>query len=68
MFDGKIKMTSDFACSIVGIVSIKLRTHDDIVCILIEVRYVPLMSTKHLSSSQVENVGNGFSMSTWIQM
>lgn len=49
MFDGKIKMTSDFACNIVGIVSIKLRTHDDRVCTLIEVRHVPLMSTKHLS-------------------
>ena len=49
LFDGKIKMTSDFACNIVGIVSIKLRTHDDRVCTLIEVRHVPLMSTKHLS-------------------
>ena len=49
VLDNKIKMLTEFVCKIVGIGSIKLRTHDGRFCTLSKVRHVPSMKNNLIS-------------------
>ena len=51
---GNVSMANSVVCKIVGIVSVKIRTHDAVYYTLDEVRHVPLM-TKSLISLSVLN-------------
>ena len=61
VLDNKIKMANDFACKIVGIGSIKLRTHDGRFCTLNKVRHVPSMTKNLISVSLLDSRGFKYS-------
>lgn len=59
--DGNIKMTNDFICKIVGIGSIKLKTHDGRFFTLNEVMRVLSMTKNLISMSLLDSKGFKYS-------
>lgn len=69
----KIKMTNGFACKIIGIGSIKLKTYDDRLCILTKAGHAPSISKNLILVSLLDSIGFKYSggdgrIPTWVQM
>lgn len=63
MDKGSVSMANDYVCKVVGIVSIKIRTHDGTFCTLNNVRNVPQMTKNLISSMDLDK--KGFQFSRW---
>jgi len=57
---GNISMSNSSACKVVGMGSIKIRTHDGKLCTMNEVRYVPYMTKNLISPSLLDKKGFSF--------
>ncbi|GAA0184263.1 hypothetical protein LIER_31551 [Lithospermum erythrorhizon] len=57
---GNIFMANNSVCKVVGIGSVKIRTHDGKFCTLEDVRYVPLMTKNLISLSLLDRKGFSF--------
>ena len=57
---GGISMANSSVCEVVGIGSIKVRTHDGKFCTLKEVRHVPSMTKNLISLSRLDKIGCSF--------
>lgn len=57
---GNVSMANSVVCKVVGIGSIKIRTHDDKFCTLNDVRHVPSMTKNLISLSLLDSKGFSF--------
>lgn len=53
-------MANDYICKVVGIGSIKIRTHDGTFCTLNNVRHVPQMTNNMISLMDLDKKGFNF--------
>lgn len=58
--EGNVSMANSAVCKVVGIGSVRIRTHDGVFYILKEVRHVPQMTKKLISLSLLDSKGFSF--------
>jgi hypothetical protein len=54
---GLVRMGDNTPCEVIGIGSVKIRTHDGMTCTLTDVRHVPTMFRNLISLSTLDNLG-----------
>jgi hypothetical protein len=55
--NGLVRMGDNTPCEVIGIGSVKIRTHDGMTCTLTNVRHVPTMFRNLISLSTIDNMG-----------
>jgi hypothetical protein len=57
---GLVRMGDNTPCEVIGIGSIKIKTHDGVTCTLTDVRHVPTMFRNLISLSTLDNMGYNY--------